>query len=245
MSVKDAFGKYALVYDETRRKFIPCFDEFYGMALRLLPRDLESPRILDLGAGTGLMSAMVLEAFPHARLVLADISDAMLDQARERFENKPGPEPALPESKTPEGLLPESWLPEFQVLDYTRQLPDGPFDAVVSALSIHHLTHGEKQGLFQRIHGSLAPGGIFINADQALGETPEMDAYYRECWFERVRAAGITEEEMAGARERMKEDKMSTLAHQLDWMQQAGFTGVNCWYKWYNFVVYSGKKGPE
>ena len=91
------------------------------------------------------------------------------------------------------------------------------------------------------------PGGIFINADQALGETHEIDSYYRECWFEKVKRAGVTDEEMAGAKERMKEDRMSTLADQLGWMKQAGFTRVNCWYKYYNFVVYSGTKsvGPN
>lgn len=226
MSVEEAFGKYALVYDGTRRKFIPCFDEFYGVALRLLPPGMNAPRILDLGAGTGLMSAMVMEAFPGARLILADISDAMLDQARERFAQGAG----------------TGHPPEFRVLDYTRDLPRGPFDAVVSALSVHHLSHDQKAGLFRRIHDCLKPGGIFINADQALGETEEMDAFYRECWFERVERAGVTAEEMAGARERMKEDRMSTLADQLVWLARSGFVRVNCWYKWYNFVVYSGTK---
>ena len=128
------------------------------------------------------------------------------------------------------------------MLDYTRQLPPGPFDAVVSALSIHHLSHEQKAALFKRIYQSLRPGGIFINADQALGETEKIDAHYRECWFEQVDRAGVTAAEMAGARKRMKEDKMSTLADQLSWLKQAGFDQVNCWYKWYNFVVYSGQK---
>ncbi len=223
MGVEETFGKYAAVYDEARRKFIPCFDDFYAVALRLLPRENPSPRILDLGAGTGLVSAMVLEQYPNALVMLTDISDAMLARARQRFEGT--------DCKV-----------NFTVTDYTRHLPEGPFDAVVSALSIHHLTHEQKADLFRHIYQYLAPGGIFINADQALGETHEIDTYYRECWFEKVQRAGVTDEEMAGAKERMKEDRMSTLSDQLDWMKQAGFTRVNCWYKYYNFVVYSGTK---
>ena len=88
MSVKDAFNKCATVYDQTRKKFIPCFDDFYGMALALLPDPSEEPlNVLDLGAGTGLLSAMVLARFPHSQIQLLDISDAMLAQARKRFAN--------------------------------------------------------------------------------------------------------------------------------------------------------------
>ena len=224
MSVEKAFNKYAMVYDQTRRQFIPCFDDFYAMALELIPGTKGSPpRILDLGAGTGLVSSMVLERFPKAELVLADISDAMLDQAKERFK---GIDADL----------------SFLVKDYAKYFPVGPFDVVISALSIHHLDHDEKQILFGQIHNQLKPGGIFINADQALGKTKAIDAYYMKCWFRKVRESGISDGEMDQGKERMKEDKMSLLDDQLIWLEQAGFSEVNCWYKYYNFVVYSGTK---
>lgn len=222
MGVEKAFNKYALVYDETRRQFIPCFDDFYAMALELIP-DHKTPSILDLGAGTGLVSSMVLERFPRARLVLADISHAMLDQAQERFK---GIDADL----------------SFQVKDYAKDFPAGPFDVVISALSIHHLDHEQKQDLFGRIQENLKPGGIFINADQALGKTPAIDQYYVDHWFRKVRESGISDGEIAQGRERMKEDKMSLLDDQLTWLEQIGFSEVNCWYKYYNFVVYSGTK---
>ena len=44
---------------------------------------------------------------------------------------------------------------------------------MVSALSVHHLTHGDKRELFEKVHDSLAGGGYFFNADQVSGETPE------------------------------------------------------------------------
>ncbi len=224
MSVENAFSKYAMVYDETRRQFIPCFDDFYAMALELIPQPKNRiPHILDLGAGTGLGSSMVLERLPRAKLVLADISNAMLDQARERFK---GIDADL----------------SFQKKDYAKDFPAGPFDVVISALSIHHLDHEQKQDLFGRIYDKLKPGGIFINADQALGKTPAIDKYYVESWFRKIRESGISDGEIAQGRERMKEDKMSLLDDQLTWLEQTGFSEVNCWYKYYNFVVYSGTK---
>ena len=109
-----------------------------------------------------------------------------------------------------------------------------------SALSIHHLTEPRKIELFRNIYNHLNPGGIFINADQVQGESLEIDKTYRETWIKQVRQNGVTETELEAAFERIKEDKMSTLTSQIQWMKDAGFKDVNCWYKNYGFVVFGG-----
>src|SRR5262245_36652604 len=93
-NVAASFSRTAETYDSARRKLVPCFDKFYGSAVRLLRFAKEEPiTVLDLGAGTGLLSAWILEAFPNARLRLADISEPMLVRARERFAGlAPAPE---------------------------------------------------------------------------------------------------------------------------------------------------------
>jgi tRNA (cmo5U34)-methyltransferase len=113
---------------------------------------------------------------------------------------------------------------------------------VISSLSIHHLSDVEKQNLFKSIYAHLNPGGIFINADQVLGDTEEIEKSYRNRWVEQVKANGTTEVELEAAFERMKEDKMSTLAAQIQWLKDAGFANTNCWFKHYSFVVFSGTK---
>jgi len=59
-----------------------------GPLLEVIPyeRDAEV-RVLDLGAGTGLLSALIAEACPRARLTLVDVSERMLGVARERFSS--------------------------------------------------------------------------------------------------------------------------------------------------------------
>ena len=49
-------------------------------------------------------------------------------------------------------------------------------------------------------------------------------------------------EELNAAFERMREDRMSTLSHQLEALKRVGYTQVNCWFKQYSFVVYSAQK---
>jgi tRNA (cmo5U34)-methyltransferase len=162
-------------------------------------------------------------------MTLVDLSVEMLRVARRRFAGEQG-------------------RFEFRTMDYARKpLPrtEGGYDLVVSALSVHHLTHGDKRELFERIHHTLAGGGYFVNADQVSGETPEEEALYREWWLRRVREAGVSEEDLAAALSRMRADRNATLGAQLLWLGEAGFEGIGCRYKDHRFAVYNGKKGYE
>lgn len=226
MSIKAVFDQYASQYDGSRRKLIPCFADFYRTAREIIPfAHEEKLTILDLGAGTGLLTSMIAADFVKARFVLMDISEGMLDKARKRLG----------------GSANEF---TYMVADYSRMpsLLGGPFDLIMSSLSIHHLDQQQKQELFGKVYAHLAPGGMFVNADQVLGETAEIDRIYRQKWLGQVKANGATDLELQGALVRMKEDRMSTLSWQLASLQDAGFHHVNCWYQYYSFAVYSGNK---
>ena len=223
-AVFDAVGDY----DRARRQLVPGLDDFYGAALEGVPFGRSEPiRVMDLGAGTGLLGAMVAERFPRPRVTLVDLSVDMLRVARRRFAG-------------------DSGRFEFRTMDYARTPLPGRsrgYDLVVSALSIHHLTHGDKKELFEKGYDSLAEGGYFVNADQVQGETPEEETLYREWWFGRVRAAGVPEEDLDAALARMRADRNATLPAQLAWLEEAGFEGVRCAYKDHRFAVYEGRKG--
>lgn len=222
-AVRYAFDRTAREYDRARRMLVPCFDVFYGALLDQLrfPPDA-APRVLDLGAGTGLVAALVRARYPRATLTLVDIAPKMLDLARKRFA----------EDET--GV-------RFVVADYSHEDLDAEYDTVVSALSIHHLTDADKAGLFQRVRKALVPGGIFVNADQVLGRTPDEDRMYWEDWEREARALGATNDDIAMAQERMREDRTAPLASQLGWLHAAGFQDVACHFQWQAFAVYSGR----
>ena len=84
MTVKEIFDEGAAQYDAQRRKVIPCFDDLYDTAIELIPfKGEETFTALDLGAGTGLLTSLTLKKFSKAQLTVVDISEKMLEKARQ------------------------------------------------------------------------------------------------------------------------------------------------------------------
>lgn len=105
--------------------------------------------ILDLGTGTGETLRRVASCHPTARLTGIDESDRMLAVAR--------------------GVVPGA---DLRVARLQDDLPEGPFDVVVSALAVHHLDAPEKAELFRRVAARLAPRGRFVLADVIVPVDP-------------------------------------------------------------------------
>ncbi|MBU1568729.1 MAG: class I SAM-dependent methyltransferase [Proteobacteria bacterium] len=225
MSIQEIFDRSSKTYDHERRRLIPCYDDFYTIPLDIIPfhQDREL-RVLDLGAGTGLLSAGVAARYPRALLTLVDLSPAMLRIAEERFAGS------------------DAGRVTFQVMDYGKEPLRGIYDLIISALSIHHLTDNAKADLFEKVHNALEPGGMFINADLVQGENAMAEKICVRTWLRKVRENGISEEALTAAFERMKEDRMSPLSSQLAWLTQANFIDVTTWYRNYSFVIYSATK---
>jgi tRNA (cmo5U34)-methyltransferase len=223
VDIKALFDTGAQDYDRTRRQYIPCFDDFYSTAIELIPHDRQAPiKVLDVGAGTGLLSGMVAAAFPKAAITLVDISSEMLSKAQARFAANPNI--------------------EYSALDFVNAPIVGRYDVVISALALHHTPQDKLKGVFVKIFNALENGGHFINADQTLGSTPENEEKYAQAWLNGVKSKGCTDQDIDVAIERMKADKTATMQDQLNWLSEAGFRQVDCWYKNYRFAVYSGQK---
>jgi tRNA (cmo5U34)-methyltransferase len=142
--------------------------------------------ILDLGTGTGETLAAVLARHPRSSALGLDEDLHMLDAARPRFDGRPV---------------------ELRRAQLADPLPEGPFDLVVSALAVHHLSGAEKATLFGRVAGALRPGGRFVLGDVVVPEnaadavTPLSPDY----------------------------DRPDTVADQLAWLAAAGFEVTVMW----------------
>jgi len=218
------FDRWVDTYDADRRTLVMSFDAFYGTAAEVAALGRSGPvRVLDLGAGTGLLSGVLATALPEAELVLLDEAPAMLARASER-------------------LAPIAERVTTVVADLRDPLPEGGFDVIASALAIHHLDDTAKADLYRRAAEALRPGGVFVNAEQVAGPTPGLDERYRERWDAHARERGATDEVMAAAAERMAIDRPASVHDQLEMLRAAGLADVDCPFRHWRFAVLAGWK---
>jgi tRNA (cmo5U34)-methyltransferase len=125
------------VYLERIRAEIPGYDELQEQAVAAIPFPPE--RVLELGMGTGETTRRLIEAFPDAWVIGLDSSPDMVFRARQSYD-------------------------DVQLARIEDPLPDGPWDLVISVLSVNQLDDEKKQGLFRRVKehaGSLVIGDVF------------------------------------------------------------------------------------
>jgi tRNA (cmo5U34)-methyltransferase len=222
--IRHAFNRFAQDYDRQREYIIPELRQFYGTAVWAAESEKAEPEILDIGAGTGLFSMFLLEKFPGAHLTLIDIAENMLEMARQRFDGREHT--------------------EYIVRDYSTGELGGPYDIVCSALSIHHLEPADKRQLFRRVYDALRTGGIFVNADQADGETLYFQKRYLEYWNDFLKTGPMNAEQHEEILKRRDSlDKNEKLSDQLAWLKEAGFSDVDVVYRNRTFMVTVARKG--
>jgi tRNA (cmo5U34)-methyltransferase len=215
------FDAHAAGYEALRRQLVPPFDAFYATAVTALAlAECPLARVLDLGAGTGVLARAIRTAHPDCELTLLDGSAEMLRRARQSL--------AAPTS--------------FVVGDLREALPAGNWDAVTSALAIHHLDDAAKRSLFERVHEALAPGGVFVNAEQVSGSTPWLEHVYKDWHARRAHELGVGDADWAEACERMRADHLASVEDQLAWLAAAGFGEVDCLFKDHCFAVLFARK---
>lgn len=222
-TVEDAFDEAAPDYDSWIRRALPTYEELFRVAIEAVPHARDAPiRVADLGAGSGLYSERVLQAFSRASVVLYDSSAEMLERAHKRFSS----------------LQRDVTFVEERMEAFSEPQM---FDLVVSSLAIHHLEHAEKRMLFRQVFSALRPEGAFVNVDQVRGEGRFRELYW-STWLSRVRASGAPESQIQSSIKRRREfDRDASLGEQLAWLADAGFE-VDCIYKHYFMAIFMGVK---
>jgi len=213
--------------------------------LRLLAELIPSPRdaeiaVLDLGAGFGAATEQILPRYVNASVTCVDGSAAMVRMAHKRMA-KYGARVRVCHGD----LADAAW----------RGAIDGLFDAVISALAIHHLNDERKRALYREVYDLLRPGGVFLNND--LVATPsafkarfeelnllaiqEQDRLKRggERPLEEIRAEMRVHLQAAGPQH---DSQIAALSDQLQWLREAGFKSVDCYWKYLEFSIFGGAK---
>jgi tRNA (cmo5U34)-methyltransferase len=112
------------VYLERIRAQLPRYDELQEQTIAAIPFPPE--RVLELGMGTGETTRRLIEAFPDAWVIGLDASPDMVFRARQSYD-------------------------DVQLARMEDPLPDGPWDLVISVLSMNDLDDTQLQALCRRV----------------------------------------------------------------------------------------------
>ncbi|MFJ8045956.1 class I SAM-dependent methyltransferase [Kitasatospora sp. NPDC096147] len=153
----NAWNDWQRSWDRQQEWYLPDREERFRVMLDLVEAVAgPAPRVLDLACGTGSISERLLARLPESSSVGVDLDPALLAIARGHFAD----EPRL-------SLV----TADLRDVGWARALPDGPFDAVVTATALHWLATDDLLRLYGDLATLLRPGGVFLNADH----TPEPD----------------------------------------------------------------------
>jgi tRNA (cmo5U34)-methyltransferase len=106
------------------RSKIPRYEDLQEQAIAAIPFAPE--RVLELGMGTGETTRRLIEAYPDAWVVGLDSSPDMVFRARATYD-------------------------DVQLARMEDPLPDGPWDLVISVLSVGDLDEDKAQALYRRV----------------------------------------------------------------------------------------------
>lgn len=127
-------------------------------------------------------------------------------------------------------------------------IPD-EVDAVITSLCMHHLPDPRKQQLFAEVLARLIPGGCFLNFDPVTTEDPFVAAAWQRA-EERLDPSAAAKHHRRTPEEHQRHENhvrhLSPLSGQLDFLRNAGFEGIDVYWKHLDQVIYGGRRphGP-
>ncbi len=198
-------------YDATIRRWIPGYERMSALVADEV-RPLGAAHVVDLGAGTGALSEVILRTTEAHPVELVDVDPEMLARARVRLEGFGS-------------------RVRFREASFFAPLP--ACDAVVAQIALHHIPEMDtKRELYGRIRDALRPGGVFVNADCVMPAEPEArDAAYH-FWAAHMERHGIPERRAYELfAEWAEEDTYFPVEEELAALADAGFDARCVWHE--------------
>ena len=198
------FNKRLDGYEEHQLNAIDGAQEFYPFTASLLPVQ-NGATVLDLGCGTGLELEYYFKLNPTAKITGVDLSEDMLKALKEKFSGKA--------------------ITVIHGSYFDVAFEKNRYDAAVSVESLHHFTKDAKTSLYKKIFQALATDGFFILTDY-FAQTEKEESFFRQELLRLKAEQGISDNEF------YHYDTPLTAAHEMQALQEAGFSQIKILAQW-------------
>ena len=196
-------------YDARIRTFVPYYEKMLDVAAAhfALAAD-EAPTLLELGIGTGALSARCRRERPDAACIGIDMDPGVLALAQQRLGTE---------------------RVDLRVGSYLDvALPAADF--IVASISLHHVRDAAaKRALYRRCREATGNGGMMIVADCFPPRLEAATAKGMQRWQEFLERSYSPAESRDYLKAWAAEDTYFPLADELSWLVEAGFEPDVIW----------------
>jgi len=186
----------------------------------------QAKELLDIGCGAGNYTLKMLSKIPGLNCTLNDLSQPMLDRAKERV------------SQQTTGSVTTIQL-DMRELDLEAE----QYDIVLAAATLHHLrTDEDWKQVFTKVYKALKPGGSFWISDLVTHDAKPLNTLFQQHYGDYLETLGGP-----GYRQKVfdyieYEDTPRSVKYQLDLMEKVGFKHVEVLHKNLCFAAFGGVK---
>lgn len=228
----------AKIYQQLSQIVVPDRAEQIAILISLIPFSNSEPfRIVELASGEGYLAQALRTIFPEASILALDYEQSMRDATQARLGDR-GQVDAFDMRQT-------DWFDKLNGAD-----------VVVSSLCVHHLDGEEKQRMFHAIQQRLSDKGVLLIADLIAPQNEQANHVFASMWdisTEQASHQHTASRDLFELFQREKwnlyhfpdpqVDKPSSLFDQLQWLKEAGFPIVDCFWMKAGHAIFGGYKG--
>ena len=186
----------------------------------------KATNILDLGCGGGNYTLKMLSKIPNLNCTLIDLSQPMLDKARERVTTA-----TTGKVETIQGDIRDI------------ELPKNHFDIILAGAVLHHLREdADWEFVFKKLYESIKIGGCLMISDLIIQDHEGVNQMIWERYGDYLKQHGGEEYQQKVFDYIEKEDSPRSMMYQLDLMKEVGFSSVEILHKNTCFGAFGGIK---
>ncbi|MFC1844487.1 carboxy-S-adenosyl-L-methionine synthase CmoA [Thermodesulfobacteriota bacterium] len=214
--------RVADVFDDMLDRSVPFYKQVIEMTAEILNRSLRAgDTVYDLGCSTGttlIAMAARLET-ENLKFVGIDNSKAMLDKATRKAE-----------------MFSMADRIDFQEMDITRTDLSGA-GGIMLNYTMQFINPSIRVQFLKTVYNGLRSNGVLILSEKVVSRDTYFDQQFLDSYHQFKRRKGYSELEIANKREALENVLIPlTIQENCDLLMQAGFSRVEPFFQWFNFV---------
>ena len=220
--------RVADVFDDMLDRSVPFYKHVIEMSAEILERSLQTgDKVYDLGCSTGTTLIALARRLESKRLkfIGVDNSNAMLDKALRKAK-----------------MYSVADRIDFVEKDITQAELSGA-GGVVLNYTLQFIKPPIRLKFLENIYNGLHKNGVLILSEKIVCQDKEFDQQFLDSYHQYKMRRGYSELEIANKREALENVLVPlTIQENYDLLLQAGFTRVETFFQWFNFVSFIAYK---